>query len=74
MKYRTLPGIKPTDDIKYLQVQYDAANLEMTWNGPSLHISQLINDFKRQRTDSYRLLQNQTWNDLIHQLDIKNDP
>ena len=65
---------KPTDDIKYLQVQYDAANLEMTRNGPSLHISRLINDLKRQLTDSYRLQQNQIWNDLIHQLDIENDP
>ena len=74
IKYRILPGIKRTDDIKFLQVQYDAANLEMTRKRPSLHISRLINDLKRQLTDSYRLLQNQTWNDLIHQLDIENHP
>ena len=43
-------GIKPTDDIKYLEVQYDAANLEMARNGPSLHISRLINDLKSQQT------------------------
>ena len=44
IKYRIPPVIKPTDDIKSLQVQYDAANFEMTRNGPSLHISRLIKE------------------------------
>ena len=47
IKYRIIPGIKPSDDIKSIQVRYDAANLEMTWNRPSLHISRLINYLRK---------------------------
>ena len=74
IKYRTLPGIKPTDEIKILQIQYDTAIAERTRTGRTLQTNRLINDLRRQLADSYRLLQNQTWNNLINRLDIEEDP
>ena len=74
IKYRTIPGIKPTEEIRLLQIQYDAAITERTRTGPTIQINRLINDLKRRLADSYRLLQNQTWNDLISRLDIEEDP
>ena len=35
INYRTIPGIKPTELTKYMQVQYDAAIVERTRNGPT---------------------------------------
>ena len=74
IKYRTLPSIKPTDEIRMLQIQYDTAIEERTRTGPTLQTNRLINDLKRQLADSYRLLQNQTWNNLTNRLDIEEDP
>ena len=56
-----------------LQIQYDTAIGEMTRTGPTLQTNRLINDLKRQLADSYRLLQNQTWNNLINRLNIEED-
>ena len=65
INYRTIPGIKPTELTKYIQVQYDAALVERTRNGPTIEITRLLSDLKRRLSEEYRRLQNGTWNDII---------
>ena len=74
IKYRTIPGIKPNDTTKLLQIQYDAAIRHIYENGPALETIRLINDLKRRLRDEYKTLQRNTWDQLITNLDIDENP
>ena len=52
IKYRTIPGIKPNDTTKLLQIQYDAAIRHIYENGSALETFRLINDLKRRVQDA----------------------
>ena len=74
IKYRTIPGTTPNDDIKRLNLQYNATLEELRQNGPTPDLMRQINELRRQMTTEYSLLQNQNWNDIIGRLDIEDSP
>ena len=74
IKYRTVPGIKPTHNIKLIQIQYNAAMEHFRYNGPSPQLNTHINNLKHQLQHEYRTLQSQVWNNIIHNIDIEHDP
>ena len=63
--------MKPREVTKYIQVQYDAAIVERTRNGPTMEITRLLSDLKIRLSEEYRMLQNETWNNIITKLDIE---
>ena len=74
IRYRTIPGIKPNDTTKLLQIQYDAAIRHIYENGPALETIRQINDLKRRLRDEYKTLQNNVWDQLITNLDLDENP
>ena len=71
LKYRIVPGIKPNHTIKTLQIQYDTALNYFRYNGPSLQLSRFINNLKDELQNEYRILQNETWNQIIDKINIE---
>jgi hypothetical protein len=71
--HRTLPGIKPDQDMRTLEIRYNAIRDELYDNGPSIELNRLMNDIKQDLRTGYKRLQNQIWNDLVDGLDLEDD-
>jgi hypothetical protein len=74
LKYRTIPGILPNDEIKQIQILYSTAVQHIATIGPSLALMRYIDDLKRQLRTEYLILSNETWNNIIDRLDLEDDP
>ena len=74
LKYRTIPGVRPTNETRRIQQQYDALLLDIAYNGPTLEKSRQVNALKRQLRLEYQMQQNEVWNGLIQNLDLEDDP
>ena len=74
IQYRTLPGIRQNDETRRLQRLYDQALETLERYGPSIELSRHISDLKRQLRTEYQQTANQTWDRLIENLDIQEDP
>ena len=74
LKYRIKPGIRPTQSLLNLQIQYQAAHEHITRLGPSLHMYNRIKTLRQQLKQQYKTLNDQTWNTLIQKINTEQDP
>ena len=70
IRYRTIPSVTPTEDIRQLTLQYNATLDHIRQYGPSLDLMRQINALRRQMTLEYHLIQNDNWNKIIEKLNF----
>lgn len=72
--HRAIPGIKPTHTTRTLQAQYEALKQDIQINGPSLDRMGQLHALRYRLQSTYRELQEQTWERLIDNIDMEEDP
>ena len=72
--HRIIPGIKPTHETLLIQTQYQSTLQYIRIHGPSLALNRQLISLREQLHTAYRLLQTQTWQDLINSLETQTDP
>jgi len=72
--HRVTPGVKPTHTIRTLQVLHDNVTHEIATRGPSHELYQLLNTYRHQLNNEYRLQQINTWNNIIHKMNTEDNP
>lgn len=73
-RYRIIPGIKQTHNMKILQLQFTATVQYIAENGPTVQLNQRLIQLRRQLHEEYRQQQNNTWTGIIEKIDTTNDP
>ena len=74
IKYRTVPGVKPTEEI--LETRRILAFLQniTTQICPTPELNRDINNYRKILAGQYEQLQHQTWGEIIEKIQESNDP
>jgi len=71
---RAVPGVKTTHRIRTLQTLHDNTLSHITTQGPSHELYRLLNSYKQQLKHEYTLEHSKSWNTIIQNLDLEDDP
>ena len=75
LTHRIIPGVKPTREIKTLQLRYEAIREYIRQHGINPQIMQRINSTRCEIRNAYTVLRDDTWNELINKIKIdEKDP
>jgi len=71
---RAVPGVRPTHAIKTLHILHDNTLRHITTHGPSHEHYRLLNYYKQQLREQYKLEHNKAWDTLIRNINTEDDP
>jgi len=74
ISYRTIPGIRPTQEIQILEIQHTDLMTEIQTNGPTADKYEQLRNLRTQIRDTYKRLHDETWTKLIEKLQNTNCP
>ena len=74
LKHRVIPGAKPNQSIKTLEVQLEAIYTNIRANGITPPIKQQINHLKNQLRNAYKASAKETWDTIVQNINLEDDP